>query len=35
MTPISGVRPLRNGLLWVEFASGSQVLLDMKCTSGQ
>ena len=30
MTPIAGVRPLRDGLMWVDLKSGSQVLLDMK-----
>ena len=29
-TPITGVRPLRDGLMWVDFESGSQVLLDLK-----
>ncbi len=29
-TPIAGVRPLRDGLMWVDFKSGSQVLLDLK-----
>ncbi|MCR5346751.1 MAG: hypothetical protein K6E38_03160 [Fretibacterium sp.] len=29
-TPIVGVRPLRDGLIWVDFKSGSQVLLDLK-----
>ena len=28
--PIASVRPLRDGLIWVDFESGSQVLLDMK-----
>lgn len=28
--PIAGVRPLRDGLMWVDFESGSQVLLDLK-----
>ena len=30
MTPIAGVRPLRDGLMWVDLKSGSQVLLDLK-----
>ena len=30
MTPITGVRPLRDGLMWVDFKSGSQALLDLK-----
>ena len=33
-TPIAGVRPLRDGLIWVDFESGSQVLLDMKSHVG-
>ena len=28
--PITGVRPLRDGLMWVDFESGSQLLLDLK-----
>ena len=33
-TPIAEVRPLRDGLIWVDFESGSQVLLDMKYRLG-
>ena len=33
-TPIASVRPLRDGLIWVDFESGSQVLLDMKSCLG-
>ena len=31
---IASVRPLRDGLIWVDFESGSQVLLDMKSCLG-
>ena len=32
--PIASVRPLRDGLIWVDFESGSQVLMDMKSCLG-
>ena len=32
--PIAGVRPLRDGLMWVDFDSGCQILLDLKAHLG-
>ena len=32
--PIASVRSLRDGLIWVDFESGSQVLLDMESCLG-